>query len=165
SADGRFVAFVTAATNVVPGQVDTNNDGDVILYDRLTLGERLVSGVGGSATTTANGSSRLPTISADGAYVAFVSTSANLVPGQIDTNGTYDVFLFQVATATISLVSHAAGTPTTAATHGSCRPAGACDVFTTPGISADGAYVVYQSGFTDLVAGQSDANGDGDVFL
>jgi Tol biopolymer transport system component len=103
------------------------------------------------------GQSRTPRTSANGDYVVFVSTATNLVSGQTDTNGALDVFLYQRSTGAVTLVSHAAGSATTAA-------AGVSDL---PVISADGAYVAFDSTAKNLVAGLSDPKGAAgyDVFL
>src|SRR5439155_2117957 len=87
SADGRFVAFESDATNLVPG--DTNGSMDVFVHDRQTGVTERVSV--DSAGNEANSASRGPTISADGRFVAFWSWATNLVPG--DTNGAVDVFV------------------------------------------------------------------------
>ena len=80
SADGRFVAFDSVATNLVPG--DTNGAADVFVRDRQTGTTRRVSvGPGG---VQGNDVSVTPAISADGRFVAFESLATNLVPG--DTN-------------------------------------------------------------------------------
>jgi hypothetical protein len=87
SADGRFVAFKSDATNLVPG--DTNNASDIFVRDRQTgTTERVSVGSGGAQ---GNNISFSPAISADGRVVAFESAAANLVPG--DTNGSIDVFV------------------------------------------------------------------------
>ncbi|MEW6074255.1 MAG: hypothetical protein AB1726_16885 [Planctomycetota bacterium] len=87
SADGRFVAFDSSATNLVPG--DRNRQWDVFVHDRQT-GETTRASVS-SAGMQGNGDSEAPSISADGRFVALGNRAANLVPG--DTNGTWDVFL------------------------------------------------------------------------
>ena len=80
SADGRFVAFGSCATNLVPG--DTNGCSDVFVRDRQTgTTQRVSVGPGGAQ---GNGFSVDPAISADGRFVAFESRATNLVPG--DTN-------------------------------------------------------------------------------
>jgi Tol biopolymer transport system component len=87
SADGRYVAFMSNASNLVPG--DTNGAYDVFVRDTgagITYRVSVASGGGQS-----NGRSEAPRISADGRYVAFVSEATNLVPG--DTNGQPDVFV------------------------------------------------------------------------
>jgi Tol biopolymer transport system component len=86
SADGRYVAFESNATNLVAG--DTNATSDVFVHDRQTGQTSRVSV--DSAGVQANMNSEMPSISADGRYVAFSSRAWNLVPG--DTNGAYDIF-------------------------------------------------------------------------
>lgn len=87
SRHGRFVAFVSASTNLVAG--DTNDANDVFVRDMKTQKTRRVSvGMHGEQ---ANEGSYEVTISANGRYVAFTSVASNLVPD--DTNGVHDVFL------------------------------------------------------------------------
>jgi hypothetical protein len=90
SADGRFVAFFSNASDLVPG--DVIGTYDVFVHDRVSGATTCVSvdpnGVPG------NGSNFLPltcAVSADGRYTAFASDASNLVSG--DTNGISDVFL------------------------------------------------------------------------
>jgi Tol biopolymer transport system component len=87
SADGRFVAFLSGADNLVSG--DTNGNLDIFVHDRETdVTERVsVDSVGNQG----NNHSLEPAISADGRFVAFRSYANNLVPG--DTNSTADVFV------------------------------------------------------------------------
>src|SRR5689334_17069773 len=80
SADGRFVAFDSRASNLVPG--DTNGFFDIFLRDRISGTTQRISG---------NGDSLRPAISADGRYVAFDSTARNLT--LLDTNGFADIFV------------------------------------------------------------------------
>jgi len=87
SADGRWVAFVSRATNIAPN--DTDSLADVFVYDRLGRTCELVSVSSDGAK--ANGYSISIAISDDGRYVAFTSWATNLVAG--DTNGKTDVFV------------------------------------------------------------------------
>jgi Tol biopolymer transport system component len=87
SADGRFVAFWSFASNLVAG--DTNGIQDVFLRDRVAQVTRRVS-VGPAGQQT-NDESFEPAISAHGRFVVFASLASNLVAG--DTNGHYDVFV------------------------------------------------------------------------
>src|SRR5437868_2993279 len=87
SADGRFVAFDSVASNLVAG--DTNAVSDVFVRDRKTGKTRRVSVESHGAQ--GNGATFLPAISADGRFVAFDSVASNLVAG--DTNGAADVFV------------------------------------------------------------------------
>jgi Tol biopolymer transport system component len=88
SADGRFVAFQSSATNLVPG--DTNGQDDVFVRDRQAGITKRVSTTG-PAGAQGNWQSGSPAISADGYFVAYMSKATNLVPG--DTNGQDDVFV------------------------------------------------------------------------
>lgn len=88
SANGRFVAFASSASNLVPG--DTNNSSDVFVHDRETQATTRVSV--DSAGRQADYYSYAPSISADGRFVAFSSIATNLVPG--DTNGRFDIFVY-----------------------------------------------------------------------
>jgi hypothetical protein len=87
SADGRYVAFLSRASNLVSG--DTNGEIDVFVHDRLTRETTRVSVA--SDGTQGNGDSGPPSISADGRYVAFESEASNLVPR--DTNDKSDIFV------------------------------------------------------------------------
>ena len=88
SRGGRYVAFYSFASNLVPG--DTNNNYDVFVRDRVDRVTRRVSvGPGGRQ---ANFGGSAPAISRGGRHVAFGSYASNLVPG--DTNGVSDVFVW-----------------------------------------------------------------------
>lgn len=104
SADGRYVAFESWASNLVPG--DTNNSWDIFVKDTQTGATTRVStdatGVEGNGSS-ANSFGQSTSISADGRYVAFVSQASNLVPD--DTNGTMDVFVKDIQTGLITRVS------------------------------------------------------------
>ena len=77
SADGRFVAFDSAASNLVPG--DTNGNTDVFVHDTQTgVVERVSMAWNGNE---ARDDSRCPSISADGRMVAFLSQAWNMFPG------------------------------------------------------------------------------------
>ena len=77
SVDGRYLAFSTADTNVVPG--DANGKSDVFLRDLRKGTTRLVVlAADGSQTDGDNGS---PSISSRGKVVVFASTADNLLPG------------------------------------------------------------------------------------
>ena len=148
SADGRYVAFWSSASNLVPD--DTNNREDVFVHDRETgTTERVSVATGPSPGNQANHLSTDPSISADGRYVAFVSVASNLVAG--DTDGKSDVFVHDRQTDTTQRVSVISG---------GAQKNG--DVATTA-ISADGRFVGFISNSTNLVAG--DTNDSFDVFL
>src|SRR5207245_10503824 len=104
-ADGRFVAFVSFATNLVAG--DTNGATDVFVHDRQTGTTERVSVA--SDGTESNAASLGSALSADGRFVAFQSDATNLVAG--DTNGATDVFVRDRQTGMTERVSVAsAGT-------------------------------------------------------
>ena len=87
SSDGRYVAYYTDATDLVPG--DQNGASDVVLYDRQSGAATRLS-VGNSGVE-ADGDSLRPAISSDGTLVAYESAATNLVSG--DTNRSTDIFV------------------------------------------------------------------------
>ncbi len=99
SADGRYMAFSSDATNLVVG--DTNGRQDIFVQDRATGAVTRVSTATGGAQ--ANGDSQEPQISADGRYVSFQSVATNLVAG--DTNGVFDIFVHDRTTSSTTRVS------------------------------------------------------------
>lgn len=155
SADSRYVVFASAAPNLVGGVTDSNAGADVFLFDRIVGSTILVSASAADGSRAANGISNIPAISADGRYVVFQSTATDLVPGQLDTNGKTDIFLFDRMSATTTLVSHAVGS---AAGTGS-------GVSENAAVSGDGRYVAFQSTARDLVAGQSGPLAASSIFL
>ena len=145
SGDGRYVAFRSFATNLVPG--DTNGDSDVFVHDRQTGGTTRVSV--SSAGVEGNDSSSAPAISGDGRYVSFSSSASNLVPG--DTNGFIDVFVHDRQTGETTRVSVSSG-------------GGESDAHSfESAISANGLVVAFSTKATNLVPG--DTNGESDVFI
>ena len=145
SADGRYVAFASLATNLVSG--DTNNEQDIFVHDRQTGQTTRVSVATGGGQ--ANLASSDPSISADGRYVAFESIASNLVSG--DTNNTGDIFVHDRQTGATTRVSIGPGG--TQANRGSLAPS----------ISADGRYVAFHSSATNLVSGVT--NGTTHIFV
>ena len=81
-ADGRFVAFESDASNIVPG--DTNSSRDIFVRDTLTNTTTRVSL--DSAGNQGKSSSSRASIWADGRFVAFNSNASNIVPGDTNTN-------------------------------------------------------------------------------
>jgi Tol biopolymer transport system component len=147
SADGRFIAFDSFATNLVAG--DTNGVTDIFVRDRIAgTTERVSVGPGGAQ---ANGSSDIPSISADGRYVAFQSTASNLSVRA--TNGAQHVFVRDRWGGTTECVS--------VNTTGAQENASSSAPFHA--LSADGRFVSFWSSSTDIVAG--DTNGFTDIFL
>jgi len=156
SADGRYVAFTSDASNLVAG--DTNGFGDVFVRDRDTDADGIFDEAGAVSTTRVsvssggvqgNNESYYAAISGNGRYVAFGSAATNLVAG--DSNGSSDVFVRDRQANTTTRVSvNSAGIQGNA---GSFAVA----------ISSDGRRVAFQSQASNLVAG--DTNGFGDVFV
>lgn len=145
SDDGRYVAFYSAATNLVPD--DTNLTEDIFVKDMETGDVTRVST--GSAGEESNGFSDFPNISADGRYVTFYSTASNLVPG--DTNGVDDVFFKDTQTGETTRLSM------------DIMGAQGNNYSYWPKISGDGRYVSFYGGASNLVIG--DTNGVDDVFI
>lgn len=140
SPDGRLIAWSSNSRNLVPA--DTNETSDIFVRD-LALGitSRVSVSSGGAE---GNGHSERPALSADGRFVAFESTSSDLVPG--DTNHARDVFVYDVLDRTTTRVSVS-----------SARGQGGRDSH-WPSISADGRFVAFETESSGLVA--DDMNGD-----
>ena len=156
SADGRFIAFDTLATDQIPGQIDFDYGPDVFLFDRKPGTTVLVSSRGGTPRNTGNGPSYKPAISADGSQIAFFATAGNLVAGVRDLNNGEDLFLYTVAARASAVASlHPPGMA-------SISPD--ADSFLR-GSSADGRWTLFEGSAANLVSGQVDANGQSDVFL
>jgi hypothetical protein len=151
SADGRFVAFSSAATTLVAS--DTNGSADVFVKDRQTGAVTRVSVR--TDTTQQTGDSVSPDISSDGRFVTFTSTAAlvaddtNACAGAAPTCG--DIYVHDRTTGATTRVSVATG--------GAQAGAGSA----APRISGDGRYVVFESFASNLVSG--DTNGVTDVFV
>jgi Tol biopolymer transport system component len=148
SADGRFVVFTSAASNLAAGQTGPPGGVNLFVFDRATGAIALVNHAAGSAAAV-SGSAYYAALSADGRWIAFQSNAADLVPGQIDANEKPDVFLYDRVSGATALVSHASSSPVTAgnsdlSSYGGNHPVG---------ISADGRWIVFASQATDLVPG------------
>jgi Tol biopolymer transport system component len=151
SADGRYVAFWSAATNLVEG--DTNKVPDAFVYDRQTNKTTRVSVRSDGAQ--ANGESARPVLSADGKAVAFESAATNLTPPTLlrqptDSNGVRDVFVHELESGKTERVS--VGSDGAQGTGESVRPS----------ISADGNVVTFH---TDSVFDKADTNTARDVYV
>lgn len=154
--NGRYIAFISTASNLVAG--DTNGDPDAFVKDRLTGEVQRVSvasdghqGIanpllcGGGAGVPPAGANA-PAISANGRYVAFEACFDNLIPGPAsgvwlgDTNHAPDIFLHDRVTGKTTLVS--VDSQRRQATGASANPS----------ISSDGRYVTFNSGATLVVS-------------
>ncbi|WP_229070233.1 hypothetical protein [Actinoplanes sp. DH11] len=146
SDDGTRVAFVSIATDMVPG--DTNETSDIFLRDRQAGTTVRVSV--SSAGTQSNEYSSQPTISGAGGHVSFTGGADNLVPG--DTNELPDLFVRTLQTGTTERVNVATG-----GGQGTGQSTG------RGAMSDDGRFVGFRSDAPDLVPG--DTNGVADVFV
>ncbi len=154
SADGRWLAFSSYATDLVDQQIDTTGSSNVFLYDRTSGRNVLVSRSAVSPTHAGNGVSGQPSISAEGRFVAFQSEASNLITGQGGGEPSVNVFLYDRDAGRSVLVSRSVLSPTTPGDQGGNRPV----------ISADGEHVAYKSYSSNLVAGQTETN-EGSLFL
>jgi TolB protein len=145
SDDGRFVAFRSAATDLVPG--DTNGVADIFLLDRRSGATTRISVTADG--TQADGDSGGVSISSDGRSVAFETVASNLAPGA----GTGNVLLHDRTTGGLSLVSVEDGGDGWASAGGSYWAS----------ISGNGRYVAFVSYEADMVPG--DTNDSRDVFV
>lgn len=145
SEDGRYITYYSYADNLVAG--DTNYSDDIFVYDRVqAITERVsVNNLG----VEGNDGSYYPQISADGRYVSFASFADNLLPN--DTNGSYDVFLYDTQTRTIEMVSVTSDG----------AQADSHSFFSS--VSGDGRYVAFESSASNLAP--NDRNRRSDIFL
>ncbi len=143
SRDGRFIAFQSAASNLVPG--DSNRVSDIFLVDReLASIERVsMTATGGEA----NGSAMMPTLSDDGSVIAYRTTATNLT--EATPPGAIDVAIMDLNTGELELVTGEGGPAETGATL-------ALDM------SDDGNVLVFASEATSLI--ENDRNGVADIF-
>jgi Tol biopolymer transport system component len=146
SGDGRYVAFQSWATNLVPD--DTNATRDVFVHDRETGATTRVSV--GSAGEEGDSASSTPAISPDGRYVVFESAASSLVPG--DVNDLSDIFVHDRNTGVTERVS----------VDSEGNEANGISYYTSA-INADGRYVAFSSLASNLVAG--DTNDKTDIFV
>lgn len=135
STDGRYVAFSSGASNLVPG--DTNNSRDIFVKD-LATGAVVRADTAADGTQANWGYGNTYSLSAEGRYLAFENSAANLVPG--DTNYVDDVFVKDLQTGAVVRVSTAAD-----GTQGDSYS-------NTVRLSADGRYAIFGSYAANLDA-------------
>jgi Tol biopolymer transport system component len=145
SADGRYVAFSSLASDLVQG--DGNGDSDIFVRD-LVAGTTIRASVDTEGGDPANDSDS-PSISADGRYVAFRSFAGDLVPR--DDNHVSDIFVRDLVAGTTIRAS--------VDTEGNDADAYSSSL----SIGADGRYVAFDSTASDLIP--RDGNGLNDVFI
>jgi Tol biopolymer transport system component len=152
STNGRWVAFESDATDLVPG--DTNEATDIFVRDLQTGSNVLVSvALGGSP---ANGASTDPSMTPDGRYVAFTSDATNLVAN--DSNGIPDVFVRDLVNHTTTLVSVGAVKSPLTVSPVLIIPTGPA------AITPDGRFVAFYSPARGMVAGVLSSSA-GEVYL
>jgi len=156
STDGRFVAFRSRGTNLIPGALgnpaaDVNgSQEDIFVFDRQTGSLELISREdAGDGGDQANATSVEPAISGDGRFVTFSTFATNIIPGEkIDSNsGQADVFRFDRQTGGLELVSKQDPADGGAQANQASRDSA---------INADGSVVAFDSAATNLVV--PDAN-------
>jgi len=148
SPSGRYVAFVSAATNLVPN--DSNGNLDVFVHDRQNKKTVRTSVANNGAQ--GNSTSYWPAMANNGS-VAFPSLATNLVPN--DANANWDVFVHNINTDKTRRVSVSSA--------GAEGNGNSGLLFGPPKISANGERIAFDSAATTLFAG--DSNGVIDVFL
>lgn len=150
SGNGRYVAFISVATNLIGAGNDTNGAQDIFVRDTQAGTTARVSVSNSGAQS--NKDSYAPSISVDGRYVAFYSSATNLLSAGSDTNDVNDIFVrdTQLGSTTRVSVSNS-GNQVNRTSY-------------EPRISADGRYVVFQSEATNLLS-TTDTNNWTDVFV
>jgi len=146
SADGRYIAFESLATNLVVG--DVNAQRDIFWHDTVSNITRRVSV--SSSNVEANRASFDAAVSPEGRYVAFESDATNLL-ATVDSNAARDVFVHDTSTGVTRRVS--INSAEEQASNGDSAAAA---------ISSNGRYIAFQSAATNLVA--ADTNAVFDVF-
>jgi Tol biopolymer transport system component len=147
SADGRYVAFQSGATNLAAD--DLNGEWDIFVRDRQAETTERISV--GSAEAGGNSDSQRPSISADGRYVVFWSRASNFLGPDGDLNNAADIFLRDRHLGTTELIS------------GAGVSEGANGVSNDPEVTPDGRYVVFTSEASNLVP--NDTNDRNDIFV
>jgi len=147
-ADGSFVVFASAASNLVTN--DFNALDDVFVRDRFS--HRTAALSTNTAGFAGNGSSAAPTISDSGQYVSFSSRASDLVVD--DNNGAPDIFVRDLFGGGLKRASLSAG---------GTEPMHDTEITVGRDISGDGCFVVFDSSASDLVA--NDSNASADVFI
>jgi hypothetical protein len=137
SADGRYVVYYSSSSNVVSG--DTNGVSDIFLYDRKSDTTTLLSK--SDTGTLGNASVSYPSISCDGAYIAFNTNATNLVSD--DTNGYADTFLVDRINNTIKDLT--------------INGNDSSSYSDTPQISCDGSTIVFGSSANNLITGDTNS--------
>jgi uncharacterized repeat protein (TIGR01451 family) len=148
SADGRWVAFESSASDLVPG--DTNSYGDIFLRDTV-LGITRVVTVNSNGTGSANSGSYDPEITPDGRFIVFESYASNLAAN--DTNGFLnDIFIRDMSNSAPELIT------VNGAGNGSAN-----NYSYDPSMSDDGRFVAFETYANNL--GPTDSGFTLDVYV
>jgi len=143
SSDGRYVAFTSEATNLDPAA--TNATISVFVRDLVANTTKLVSRASGVSGAEGTGHDSEPSVSADGRYVAFTSSSTNFDP--LDLTNTNDVYVRDLVNNSTALASRNGGTKANGFSN-------------SPAISGDGRYVAFNSDASNLDPDDTCACGD-----
>ena len=164
SSDGRYVAFISLATNLVTTPPPGGFDGvtpQAFIHDTCTVVPPLTLGgctpttfllsVSPDGTAAGNGASSHPSIADEGLFVSFVSTASNLVPGS-NPSGLSEVFERSTCVTTLGVVSNTCASVTSLiSTPDGVTPADGTS--TQPSISQDGRFVAFASTAQNLIPG------------
>jgi hypothetical protein len=163
--DGRFVAFLSCASNLVPG--DNNGIQDVFVRDRVAGTNYLVSRNATASSSSANPVMATPVITPDGRYVAFFSSAANLVssvssssPGEVYVRDRMAGTTIWASTNAAAKVSAALGLSGVPAYHPKLSDNGQYIAFKTGLLSPTGAVLILRY---DTVAAATTAVNTNDV--
>jgi hypothetical protein len=180
SADGLHVLYTDYADNLVPNEQNPNHLPNLYLYDVTTDTNVLVThepgnpfavstgqpGTSYSFGGTYSGSYTGPAVSPDGSRVYYGSSANDLVAGEVNTNGTYNLYVYDAPTGQNSLLTHAAGQPAVAAggVQGQIY-------FDQPGsfavlpVTPDGRFVLFTSTANNLVPAEQNPQSFPNVYL
>ncbi len=155
-ANAQSAVIACISTDLMAGVTDTNAAYDLYFHNSGANTNTLVTHTAGSPTTASDAGvdafNGAVAISEDRLHVAFTSRSTNLVAGSVDTNNAEDVFVYDVQTGTIKLVSHIAGNNAATGASGASL------------VSVQAGIVVFNSSNPNHVTGATDTNGASDVF-
>ncbi len=142
SPHGRYVVFISDATNLSPEAASTPATEEIYVRDRTTHTTTLVSRASGPTGAPANGPSGEPTVSLDGRHIVFSSVATNLVATPTAEPAVREVYLRDLNTDETTLLSRGEGINGVPANRNSGAPV----------ISADGRYVAFASEATNLLS-------------
>jgi sugar lactone lactonase YvrE/Tol biopolymer transport system component len=167
SADGRYVAYESTATNLVADQASGAITSNVFLFDRLNQTTTLVSQDAANPKAGGNADSFSAVLSSNGHFLYYLSRATDLVSGVSDPAGTENLYVYDTTAKTTRLVTSHAGNPSQAAD----GDTGLLDPSRSTGapfaVSADGSRIAYVSAAADLVSGMTGLRGPShaNVFL